>query len=47
MAPTPQQLPWHIFEKSDLPKNISGLFPGQTVITFEKSEVPGEALFLA
>jgi predicted DNA-binding transcriptional regulator AlpA len=45
MAPTPQQLPWHIFEKSALPKNVSGLFPGQTVITFEKSEVPGEALF--
>jgi predicted DNA-binding transcriptional regulator AlpA len=51
MLPTPQQLalrsqaPIVIFEKSALPKNVSGFFPGQTVITFEKSEVPGEALF--
>jgi prophage regulatory protein len=51
MLPTPQQLalrsqaPIHIFEKSEVPKDVGELYPGQVVLTFEKSEVPGEALF--
>ena len=51
MLPTPQQLalrsqaPIHIFEKSQVPKDVAELYPGQAVITFETSEVPGEALF--
>ena len=51
MLPTPQQLalrsqaPIHIFEKSEVPKDVAELYPGQAVITFETSEVPGEALF--
>jgi prophage regulatory protein len=51
MLPTPQQLalrsqaPICIFDKSQVPKNVAQLFPGHPVITFETSEVPGEALF--
>ena len=51
MLPTPQQLdlrsqaPILIFEKSHAPKDLGELYPGHVVLTFEKSEVPGEALF--